>query len=53
MPLIRCRLVALGQRGIVEHGVDEVVERSAERHDCLSDVQQLAGAFPDNVDAQN
>ena len=48
----RGHLVALGQRRIVEHGVDEVLQLAAQRHHRLSDVQQLARAFADDVHAE-
>ena len=46
-------LVALGKSWIVEYGVDEVFDRAAEDHDGLADVHQFAGAFADDVDAEN
>ena len=46
------RLVALRQRGIVENRVDEIIDRAAECHHRLTDVDQLAGAFADDVHAQ-
>ena len=46
-------LVALRQRRIVEDRIDEIVHRAAQRHDGLADVDQFAGAFADNVDAQH
>src|SRR5882757_8507409 len=50
--VIRRRLVTLGERGIVEDRIDEVIERAAEHHNGLADVQELAGAFADDVDAK-
>src|SRR5215469_1657115 len=47
------RLVALRQRWIVEDRGDEVVHGSIERHDGLPDVDQLACAFADDVDAEH
>src|SRR6516165_9833461 len=52
-PIERRHLVALGQRGIVEYRVDEVVHGSVEGHDGLADVDQLAGALADDVHAQH
>ena len=46
-------LVALGEGGVVEDGVDEVVHRAAQGHHRLADVDQLAGALADNVHAQH
>src|SRR6476659_8996659 len=48
----RCRLVGFGKRGVVEYRVDEVIEFAAKRHDRLSNVQQLAGPFSDDVHAE-
>src|SRR6476620_10024926 len=45
-------LVAFRERRVIEHGVDEVVDRSAERQHRLADVDQLAGTLADNVDAE-
>ncbi len=45
--------VALGESGVVEDGVDEVVDGAAEDHDGLADVDQLAGAFADDVHAEH
>ena len=50
---LRGRFVALGQRGIVEHGIDEIIHGAPEDHDRLADVQQFGCAFADDVDAQN
>jgi len=51
---VKCRhLVALRQGRIVEDSFDEVVYRPAEGHHCLADVDQFAGAFTDDVDAQH
>src|SRR6266446_6062824 len=44
--------VAFRQGGVIEHRVDEVVYRSAEREHRLADVDQLAGTFADDVDAE-
>src|SRR5439155_11315044 len=44
--------VALGQRRVVEHGVDEVFDRAAESKHRLAYVNQLAGALADNVRSQ-
>src|SRR5437899_1442208 len=46
-------LVALGQRRVIEHRVDEVVDRSLEDHHRLPDVQQLRRAFADDVYPEN
>ena len=51
---VKCRgLVALGESGVVEDRVDEVVDGAAQDHHGLADVHQFAGAFADDVDAQN
>src|SRR5262245_2726193 len=50
-PIERGGLVALGQCGIVEDRVDEVVDRAAECQDGLADVDQFAGALADDMDA--
>src|SRR4051812_42966682 len=52
-PVERRRLVALGQRRVVEHRIDEVVDRSAERHHGLTDVNQFGRALADDVHAQH
>src|SRR6266436_1216746 len=44
--------VAFCQCGVIEHRVDEVVDRAAERQNCLADVDQLARPFADDVDAE-
>src|SRR5690242_4089302 len=46
------RLVAFGQRRVVEDGVDEVFDRALQDHHRLAYVQQLRRAFADNVYAQ-
>src|SRR5271166_3901639 len=46
-------LVALGQSGIVEHGIDEIVYGALQHHHRLSDVHQLRRALADNVHAQD
>ena len=48
----RRRLVALGQGRVVEHRVHEVVDLAAETQHRLTDVDQFAGAFADDVDAE-
>src|ERR1700730_7224729 len=45
--------VAFRQGGVVEHRVDEVVDRPAERQHCLTDVDQLACPLADDVDAEH
>ena len=45
-------LVTFRQRWIVEHRVDEVIDRAAEGHHRLPDVDQLAGAFADDMHTQ-
>src|SRR6202171_1046270 len=45
-------LVAFRQGGVVEHRVDEVVDRSAERQHRLTDVDQLARPLADDMDAE-
>ena len=46
-------LVALGEGGVVEDGVDEVLDGAAEGHDGLADVDEFCGAFADDVDAED
>src|SRR4051794_15530881 len=45
--------VALGQGWVVEDCVNEVVDRAAEDHDGLTNVDEFAGAFADDVDAED
>ena len=45
-------LVAFRQGRVVEHGLDEVVDRAAERQHRLADVDQLARPLADDVDAE-
>src|SRR5665213_3050148 len=49
----RGHFVALRQRRIVEHRLDEVLQLAIERHYRLADVQQFAGALADDVYAEN
>ena len=51
-PVERRHFVAFGQRRVVEDGIDEIVDRAAERQHRLADMDQLAGAIADDVDAQ-
>jgi len=51
-PIKRSGLVALCQRGIVEHGVDEVFHFAFERHHRLPDMDEFARAFADDVHAE-
>ncbi len=51
-PVERRHFVALGHRGVVEHRVAEVVDRAAERHHGLADVDDLGGRFADHVHAE-
>lgn len=44
--------VALSEGGVVEDGVDEVVEGAAEGQDGLAYVNELCGLGADDVDAQ-
>src|SRR5207248_7999411 len=44
-PIERRNLIALGQRRIVEHRIHEVIQRSAQCHHRLPNVQQLARAL--------
>ena len=46
-------LITLGKRGVVEDGIDEIIELAAKRHDRLADVHELAGTFADDVDAKD
>ena len=48
----RRRLIAFGQSRIVEDRIDEIVDRTPEDHHRLADVQQLAGAFADDMHAE-
>src|ERR1700743_2601126 len=52
-PIKGGELITLGQRGVVEHRFHEVIELAAQRHNRLPNVQQLAGAFADDMDAKN
>src|ERR1700761_364550 len=50
---VKCgSFVALGKGGVIEHRIDEVVQRTAEGHDGLPNVQQFAGALAEDVHAQ-
>src|SRR5258708_32859661 len=51
-PIERCRLIALGQRRVIENSIHEVLYRAFENEHCLADVQQLGSAFPDDVDSE-
>src|SRR5713226_1013647 len=51
-PVERCRLVALGERRIIENSVHEVIYRSFENEHGLADVQQLGSAFANDVNSQ-
>ncbi len=48
----RGHLVRLGQRRVVEHGVDEVVDGAAAAHDRLPDVHEVGGAGAEHVHAR-
>ena len=48
----RCDLVRLGERRVVEHRVDEVVDRAAEAHHRLADVHDLGRARAERVHAE-
>ncbi len=48
----RGSLIALCEGGVIEHRIDEVVHSTAERHHCLSNVQQFGGALSDDVHSQ-
>src|SRR6185312_8749993 len=48
----RGHFITFREGWIVEDRIDEVVQRSAESHDGLPDVQQLAGALADDVHAE-
>src|SRR5471030_617008 len=51
---VECRqFIALGQRGIVEHRVHEVIHRALQDHHGLPDVQQFRGLFSNDVYSQN
>src|SRR5256885_9571921 len=45
-------LVALGERRVVEDGVEEVVEPPAQTEHGLADVNELGGPGADRVDAE-
>src|SRR5437773_11555744 len=45
-------LVGLGQRRVVEHRVQEVIERAVVAHHRLADVHDLGCARPQNVHTQ-
>src|SRR5579872_4040245 len=45
--------VALGEGGIVEDGIDEVFDGAAHDHDCLANVNEFAGTFANDVDAED
>src|SRR6187401_540550 len=49
----RCILVTLGERGVIEHGVDEVVDLPIEAEHRLADMDQLARALADDMDAEH
>src|SRR5262245_13883493 len=38
-PVESSRFIALGESRIVEYGIDEVIDRALETHDCLADVK--------------
>ena len=46
------RLITLGQRRIIENRVDEIIDRAAESHHRLPDVDQFARALADDMHAQ-
>src|ERR1017187_1326937 len=52
-PVERRDFIAFRQGGIVEHRIHEVLQLSAQRHHRLANVQQLAGAFADDMHAQD
>lgn len=45
------RLITFSQRGIIEDRIDEIIDRAAESHHRLPDVDQLARAFADDMHA--
>jgi hypothetical protein len=45
-------LVAFGERGVVEDGVDEIFDAAVEGEDGLADVEEFGGTFTDDVDAE-
>src|SRR5258708_21419946 len=47
------RLVAFGEGWVVEDGVDEVVNGTAQDHDRLADVNQFSCALADDVNAED
>ena len=46
-------LVALGEGGIVKNCIDEVVNRSAKRHNGLADMNELRSSLADDVNAED
>src|SRR5256885_6784766 len=46
-------LVTLRQRRIVEDGIDKVLDRGAQDHNRLADVEQFACPLANDVNAQN
>src|SRR6266436_6099813 len=48
----RGHFVAFRERRVIEHRIDEVVDRAAKREHRLTDVDQLAGTLADDVDAE-
>src|SRR5665213_1994286 len=51
-PVKRGSLIAFRQGGIIENGIDKIVDRRIQRHHRLANVDQLARAFADDVNAQ-
>jgi hypothetical protein len=50
---VSCRdLVRLGEGWVVEHRVDEIVDRAIACHDGLPDMYQFGGVDAEDVDAQ-
>src|SRR5687768_7177567 len=48
-PVVRGVLVCLAERGVVEDGLDEVVDRAAEGQAGLADVDELGGHLAQDV----
>src|SRR5580658_203186 len=46
-------LIALGQRRVIENGIDEIFHGAAQNHNCLADVKQLRRPLADHVYPQH
>src|SRR6202789_4687543 len=52
-PVESSNFITFRQSWIVEHRIHEILQLSAQRHHCLTDVQQLARALADDVHAKD